>query len=143
MIKEGFDIPFETFLGFKGDKEPDIDLNFSGEYQANAHKYTEVILEKDRPLRREPSVLLRKNSFRLCENYFEEHGQHKRYCEINRIVQGCTGIRRTTGQHPGGIIVLPKGEEIENSRRCSIRQMMKTATSLPLILIIILLTETF
>ena len=113
LSKEGHDIPFETFLGFKGNKEPDIDLNFSGEYQSKAHAYTEVIFGHGQTFRAGTiGTLAEKTAFGYAMHYYEERGIHKRPCELTRIANGCVGVRRTTGQHPGGIIVVPLGMEI-------------------------------
>ena len=113
LIKDGFDIPFETFLGFNGDKEPDIDLNFSGEYQSRAHQYTEEIFGKGQTFKAGTiGALADKTAFGLVRGYYETRGFHKRKSEVERLMAGCAGVRKSTGQHPGGIVVLPKGEDI-------------------------------
>ena len=113
LKKDGFDIPFETFLGFKGDKEPDIDLNFSGDEQGIAQAYTEVIFGKGQTFKAGTvGTVAEKTAYGYAMHFFEDRGEKKRDCELKRLSEGCVGVRRTTGQHPGGVIVVPKGMDI-------------------------------
>ncbi len=111
--KEGFDIPFEVFLGFKGDKTPDIDLNFSGEYQPRAHKYVEEMFGRGHAFRAGTiSGVADKKGFEIALHYADETGRTLRYAELCRLANGCLNVKITTGQHPGGIIIVPKEDEI-------------------------------